>query len=234
MTPAIGPNMTAKTDAGVSAHPRRRFPRGVMSKRLILVRHGQSEFNARNLFTGWADPPLTQQGMEEAQAVAERLARIGLTVEAAFSSALRRARQTTEIVLGRVKGVDTFIEDAALNERDYGELTGLDKSEAAARWGAGQVRRWRRGYADAPPGGESLRDTAARALAFYVRQILPAVMRRGTGLVVAHGNSLRALVMALEGLTPETVPEVELATGEIRLYDLAADTSVAHREILAA
>lgn len=203
-----------------------------MPNRLILVRHGESEFNARNFFTGWADPPLTERGADQAHAVADQLAGLGVKVSSAFSSALQRARQTTEIILQRLPGTDAFVEDLALNERDYGDLTGLDKAQAADRWGAGQVRRWRRSYGEAPPGGESLRDTAARTLPFYIRQILPAVMRGGPTLVVAHGNSLRALVMALEGLTPQAIADVELATGEIRLYDLAADTSIEGREVI--
>lgn len=204
-----------------------------MPNLLILVRHGESEFNARNLFTGWADPPLTERGLGQAYAAADRLAALGVSVTHAFSSALLRARQTTQIILQQLPGTDAFVEDVALNERDYGDLTGLDKNQAAERWGAGQVRRWRRSYAEAPPRGESLRDTAARTLPYYIREILPAVMGGGVALVVAHGNSLRALVMALEGLTPQTVPDVELATGEIRLYDLAADTSIQRRELIA-
>lgn len=205
-----------------------------MTRRLILVRHGQSEFNARNLFTGWADPPLTPRGVEEAGVVAERLARLNVSVDAAFSSALIRARQSAEIILARLPGTDSFVQDAALNERDYGELTGLNKTEAADRWGAGQVRRWRRAYAETPPGGESLRDTVARVLPFYLRQILPCLMRDETALVIAHGNSVRALIMALDGHTPETIPDVELATGEIRMYTLAADTTVEDRQTIAA
>jgi 2,3-bisphosphoglycerate-dependent phosphoglycerate mutase len=205
-----------------------------MSKALVLVRHGQSEFNARNLFTGWADPPLTEIGVQEANAVSDRLEGLGMRFDAAFSSALRRSRQTTEIILDRLGGPEGYIEDAALNERDYGDLTGLNKTEAASRWGGQQVRRWRRSYAEAPPKGESLRDTAARALSFYLRQILPCVMRDETTLVVAHGNSLRALIMTLDDLTPEAISNVELATGEVRLYHLAADTTVEHLEILAA
>jgi len=203
-----------------------------MARRLILVRHGQSEFNAKNLFTGWADPPLTKRGVEEAEAVAERLAAVAGGVDVAFCSALLRARQSAEIILAKLGGTHAFVEDAALNERDYGELTGLDKTEAAARWGAGQVRRWRRAYTETPPGGESLRDTAARTLSFYIRQILPCIMRNQTTLVVAHGNSLRALVMTLDNLTPATIPDLELSTGEIRTYRLAGDTSVEAREIL--
>jgi 2,3-bisphosphoglycerate-dependent phosphoglycerate mutase len=199
---------------------------------LVLVRHGQSEFNARNLFTGWADPPLTPRGESEAAAVAERLAARGVRIEAAFCSALQRAQRSVELILQRIgEGADATA-DPALNERDYGDLTGLDKTQAAERWGAGQVRRWRRSYADAPPGGESLRDTAARVLPFYIGDILPAVMQGRTTLVVAHGNSLRALVMALDRLRPDEITEVELATGEIRLYALAEDTTVLQREVL--
>ena len=197
-----------------------------MTRLLILTRHGQSEFNARNLFTGWADPPLTAHGVEEAVDVAARLGSLGFRIDAAFCSGLVRSRASAEVILQRLAVDAPLVENPALNERDYGELTGLNKAEAAERWGAGQVRRWRRGYLDRPPGGESLRDTIARVLPFYVQQILPATMRDQAVLVVGHGNSLRALIYALENHTPESIAATELATGEIRLYELAADTTV--------
>lgn len=197
-----------------------------MTRRLILTRHGESEFNARNLFTGWADPPLTERGIAEAEAVAAHLASLGVAVDTAFSSDLLRARQSARVILEALGADAPLTADAALNERDYGELTGLDKDEASERWGASQVRRWRRGYADTPPGGESLRDTIARVLPYYLRHILPAAMHDRSVLIVAHGNSARALIFALENHTPESVSAVELSTGELRLYELGADTAV--------
>jgi 2,3-bisphosphoglycerate-dependent phosphoglycerate mutase len=205
-----------------------------LTRLLILTRHGQSDFNARDLFTGWADPPLTARGLEEVEGVAARLQTLGLRIDAAFCSSLGRARRSAEVILERLGAAAPLIESAALNERDYGELSGLNKDEAAQRWGADQVRRWRRGYLDRPPGGESLRDIIARVLPFYIQQILPATMRDQNTLVVGHGNSVRALIYALEQHTPESIPTVELATGEIRLYELAADTTVIRRQAIAA
>lgn len=201
-----------------------------MARYLALARHGQSEYNAQNRFTGWHDSPLTDRGVQEALEIARRIRGAGLSVDVAFSSTLARARRTAEIVLTDLGQPDVpVVADMALNERDYGELSGLDKDQARERWGDAQIHRWRRGYSDVPPGGESLRDTAARALRFYIQHILPAVMREETALVVAHGNSLRALVMALDGLSPETIERVEIATGELLVYELESDTTVLSR-----
>jgi 2,3-bisphosphoglycerate-dependent phosphoglycerate mutase len=198
-----------------------------MQRHLVLVRHGQSEYNASNLFTGWLDPPLTEQGIKEAHDVAKKVRALGLHFDAAFSSVLHRAKRTAEIILADLESGDLPITaDAALNERDYGKLAGLNKTEASERWGDVQIHQWRRSYLQAPPDGESLRDTIARALPFYLRHILPAVMRGQNSLVVAHGNSLRALVMALDGLSPEEITSVEIGTGEVIVYELASDTSV--------
>lgn len=202
-------------------------------RRLILARHGESETNAANVFTGWFDAPLTKTGEEEARSVAHLLAHEGIAPKAVFSSALQRAILTAEIVLGELgRNNVEVISSAALNERDYGELTGLNKAEAAERFGDEQIRSWRRSWAEAPPGGESLRDTAARVLPYYLHEIQPAVMRGEDVLVIAHGNSLRALSMALEGLTPEEVEQLEFSTGGCRLYELAADTTVARAALL--
>lgn len=201
--------------------------------RLILVRHGESESNAANVFTGWADPPLTEKGEEEARLVGRLLRGKGIRIERAFTSALQRGSRSLQLmldVLGQ-RDVETSA-DRALNERDYGILTGLNKSAAASKWGEDQVRRWRRSYAEAPPGGESLRDTTARVLAYYVTTILPAIMAGGTTLIVAHGNSLRALIMTLDGMTPEAIECFELSTGATHLFTLAPDTSITGHEIL--
>lgn len=199
--------------------------------RLVLVRHGQSTFNAENRFTGWSDPPLTTLGEEEAAAVAEGLAAAGITVDAAFSSALDRTIASTRIILQRLGSRAQPRADPELNERDYGGLTGLNKAEAAARFGADQVTVWRRSYKVAPPDGESLRDVVARAVPFYLREILPVALRGNTVLVVAHGNTLRALVSALEGLSAPQVEALEIATGEIVKYDLRPDATLRRTQV---
>jgi 2,3-bisphosphoglycerate-dependent phosphoglycerate mutase len=201
---------------------------------LVLVRHGQSDWNLKNLFTGWKDPDLTPQGVAEAQAAGERLARLGIRFDVAFTSALSRAQRTCQIILDGVGQPDlqTF-RDQALNERDYGDLSGLNKDEARQRWGAEQVHVWRRSYDVQPPGGESLKDTVARALPYFVQAILPRVMSGERTLVSAHGNSLRALIMVLDRLSPESIVRVELNTGEPILYRLREDTGVASKEVLA-
>ena len=199
---------------------------------LILVRHGQSTFNAHNRFTGWSDPELTEPGEAEARLVADRLARMGVGVDAAFSSGFQRTIRSLQIILDALGSSVIPRADMALNERSYGELTGLNKDEAAARFGEDQVRRWRRSYADAPPGGESLRDTGARVVPYYLHAILPRALRGGSVLVVAHGNTLRALVMALEGVSPFAVQSLEIATGEILDYAVAADATVTRRHPL--
>ena len=200
---------------------------------LILTRHGQSEGNKRNEFTGWADLPLTEQGKSEAAAAASRLKSAGLTnIDAAFSSVLQRAANTCDIILSELDANVEVTRNQALNERDYGDLTGLNKDEARSKWGEEQVHIWRRAYDTPPPGGESLRDTVARVLPYYVHNVLPTVLSNGTTLVVAHGNSLRALIMALEGIPSETIPSVELATGEIYVYELDDQASIQSKKIL--
>jgi 2,3-bisphosphoglycerate-dependent phosphoglycerate mutase len=198
---------------------------------LVLARHGQSEGNRRNIFTGWLDLPLTEEGRAEARRAGAKLGALGYQFGRAFASGLSRAAESSAIMLDELgQSATSITASAALNERDYGDLAGLDKDEARERWGAEQVRLWRRSYALAPPGGESLRDTAARVLLYYVRDILPAVLDARGVLVVAHGNSLRALAMALDGLTPAQVEDTELATGQILVYRLAANSSVLSKE----
>ena len=206
-----------------------------MDRLLVLVRHGQSEWNLKNLFTGWRDVGLTETGLAEARRAGQALAARGLSFGIAFTSALSRAHHTLDLMLEELgqPGLETT-RDQALNERDYGDLTGLNKDDARARWGEEQVHVWRRSYNVAPPGGESLRDTGARVWPYYIHDILPHVMRGERVLVVAHGNSLRALMMALDGLSPEEVVKLELATGVPVLYRLAEDASVAEREALPA
>jgi 2,3-bisphosphoglycerate-dependent phosphoglycerate mutase len=204
-----------------------------MDRLLVLARHGQSEWNLKNLFTGWKDPGLTDLGVEEARTAGRRLKGLGLTFDVAFTSALSRAQETLRLMLEEIgqPGLET-LRDQALNERDYGDLSGLNKDDARKRWGEDQVHLWRRSYDVPPPGGESLKDTVARALPYYVAEILPRVMRGERVLVAAHGNSLRALAMVLDRLTPKTIPGLELATGIPLVYRLNADTTVATKDIL--
>ena len=190
-----------------------------MAGTLILVRHGESEWNLKNLFTGWRNPDLTEKGVGEAKRAGQRLKAAGLTPTVYFTSALKRAQHTLDLILEEMGIVNVVItRNQALNERDYGDLSGLNKDDARAKWGEEQVLIWRRSYDVPPPGGESLKDTAARTLPYYEKNILPRVMAGETVLVAAHGNSLRALVMAIEGLTPDEILKRELATGEPVIY----------------
>jgi 2,3-bisphosphoglycerate-dependent phosphoglycerate mutase len=204
-----------------------------MSRTLVLCRHGQSEWNLKNLFTGWRDPDLTEQGVAEARAAGQRLKALGLNFDIAFTSALTRAQHTCNLILEEIgqTGLET-IRDQALNERDYGDLAGLNKDEARVKFGEEQVHIWRRSYDVPPPGGESLKDTAARVLPYYVHKLLPQVMGGRTVLVAAHGNSLRALIMAMEGLTGDEIVKRELDTGVPIVYQLNADTTIASRQEL--
>jgi len=199
-----------------------------MSDRLlVLVRHGQSEWNLKNLFTGWKDPDLTEKGRHEAKDAGARLKAQGLTFDGAFTSALTRAQHTLDIVLNEMGQAGIPIrKHLALNERDYGDLSGLNKDDARKKWGEEQVHIWRRSYDVPPPGGESLKDTLARTLPYFVQEILPCVLRGERTLVVAHGNSLRALIMVLEKLSPEDILKRELATGVPVIYRLNADATV--------
>lgn len=204
-----------------------------MDRLLVLVRHGQSEWNLKNLFTGWRDPDLTEQGVSEARRAGKLLAGEGLSFDIAYTSALGRAQRTCKLVLEEMglTGLKT-IEDQALNERDYGDLSGLNKDDARAKFGEEQVHVWRRSYDVPPPGGESLRDTVARTLPYFVQEILPGVLRGEKTLVAAHGNSLRALVMVLEKLSPAGIMKRELATGAPIIYRLGPDATVIEKRDL--
>jgi 2,3-bisphosphoglycerate-dependent phosphoglycerate mutase len=202
---------------------------------LVLVRHGESEWNKKNLFTGWRDIDLTENGIAEARAAGRRLKAQGIRFDVAFTSALKRAQRSLDFILEEMGQKNLpVIRDQALNERDYGDLAGLNKDDARARWGADQVHLWRRSYDVAPPGGESLKDTAARVLPYYVQEILPRVIRGENVLVSAHGNSLRALLMVLDRLSGEEIVKRELATGVPLVYRLNADSTVASKLDLAA
>ena len=204
-----------------------------MTGTLVLVRHGQSDWNLKNLFTGWKDPGLTEKGHEEAKEAGRRLKERGFSFDIAFTSVLSRAQATHDHIVRALgqEGLET-IRDQALNERDYGELSGLNKDDARAKWGEEQVHVWRRSYDVQPPGGESLKDTGARVWPYYLHVIQPHVLRGESVLVTAHGNSLRALIMALDGLSPEEIIEVEIATGVPIVYRLNADSTVASKEVL--
>jgi 2,3-bisphosphoglycerate-dependent phosphoglycerate mutase len=202
---------------------------------LVLVRHGQSEWNLKNLFTGWRDVDLTDKGVEEAKLAGQKLKAQGLTFDFAFTSALKRAQRTLDLMLQEMgqTGVKV-VKDQALNERDYGDLSGLNKDDARKKWGEQQVHIWRRSYDVAPPGGESLRDTAARVLPYYLTEILPRVLRGERVLVVAHGNSLRALAMVLDCHTTDSITKLNIDTGVPIIYRLNADATVADKQDLAA
>jgi 2,3-bisphosphoglycerate-dependent phosphoglycerate mutase len=197
---------------------------------LILVRHGQSQWNLENRFTGWTDVPLTAEGRQEAERAGELLRDIA--IDRAFTSALKRAQETLAIILRAVQREETpIVRDAALNERDYGDLTGMNKDEAAARFGADRVHAWRRSWDVRPPGGESLADTAARAWPYCREQILPHVTGGESVIVAAHGNSLRAIVKEIEGLTAAQIVDLEIPTATPYVYLLDAAGGIVHKEI---
>ncbi len=201
-----------------------------MKNVLVLVRHGQSEWNNLNLFTGWKDPDLTALGVEEAMRAGKLLKAQGLTFNIAYTSALSRAQRTLKLILDEIGQQDLeTVRDQALNERDYGELSGLNKDDARKRWGAEQVLLWRRSYDIAPPGGESLKDTAARVLPYYKAKIWPDLQAGKNVLVAAHGNSIRALIMYLEELTAKQIIEREVATGVPMIYRLTPTGHVQER-----
>ncbi|MDB2522931.1 2,3-bisphosphoglycerate-dependent phosphoglycerate mutase [Alphaproteobacteria bacterium] len=201
--------------------------------RLVLVRHGQSEWNEKNLFTGWRDPGLTQQGIGEAKAAGIALKAGGMRFDLAFTSNLQRAQKTLSLLLAEQGQTDLAVtRNEALNERDYGDLAGLNKDDAREKWGAEQVHIWRRSFDTPPPGGESLKDTAARVLPYYETEILPLIRAGKDILIAAHGNSLRALVMRLEGLSPAQILDVNIGTGVPYIYDMDEDGAVIGKEIL--
>lgn len=204
-----------------------------MERLLVLVRHGQSEWNLKNLFTGWKNPDLTEKGIEEAKAGGRALKAKGITFDVAYTSDLIRAQHTCDLLLEELGQPDLpTIRDQALNERDYGDLAGLNKDDARKKWGEEQVHIWRRSYDVPPPGGESLKDTGARVLPYYMTDILPRVMSGEKVLVAAHGNSLRALVMILEKLDTEQILKREIVTGQPMIFRLKADTTVESSEML--
>lgn len=197
---------------------------------LILVRHGQSLWNLENRFTGFVDVPLTPTGIEEAKIAARRLS--GIPVDVAYTSDLRRAQDTLATIMEELKLECPVIRDAAIKERDYGDLSGLNKDDTRARYGEEQVHIWRRSFDVAPPNGESLKDCAARTLPFFDRAIMGDIRQGKTVLVVAHGNSNRSMVMKIENMTPEQILATELGTAIPRVYDLNTDGSVNSLSVL--
>jgi 2,3-bisphosphoglycerate-dependent phosphoglycerate mutase len=200
---------------------------------LVLVRHGESEWNKLNLFTGWRDPDLSEKGVNEARQAGRLIKARGLKFDVAFTSVLKRAQHTLTIILEELGQTGLLTHrDQALNERDYGDLSGLNKDDARKRWGEEQVHIWRRSYDVAPPGGESLKDTAARTLPYYETKIWPAVRAGKNVIVSAHGNSLRSVVMKLDSLTPEQILKVEIGTGVPIIYRLDAAGRVVSKRAL--
>ena len=198
---------------------------------LYIVRHGQSEWNAQNRFTGWVDVDLAPKGVDEARKAGEKLK--GVRFDRGFTSALRRAQQTLRNILEVTGQTELYVTaDQALNERMYGDLQGMDKDQARERFGVEQVHIWRRSFDIPPPNGESLKDTAARVLPYYHREILPLLKGGKTVIVAAHGNSLRALVMELEQMTPEQILKTEIPTGQPKVYEFDADLHVTRGEYI--
>ena len=196
--------------------------------RLVLVRHGQSTYNAENRFTGWRDPELTAEGREQAASVGRSLKASSLRIRCAFTSNLRRTRDSAALILRELGSDLAPLALSSLDERDYGQLTDLDKAQAVRRRGAAQVTAWRRGYAVGPPDGESLRDVTARVARAHLHHLLPAALDGADGLVVAHGNSLRALVGLLENLDSEALERLEIEPGACLVFDVSSDGR-AHR-----
>ena len=200
---------------------------------LVLLRHGQSQWNLENRFTGWVDVALTAKGEEEARQAGEKIKAAGLQFDTTFTSVLQRAIRTLELVLEALGQAQLPVEqDQALNERHYGDLQGLNKAETAKKFGDEQVRLWRRSCDIAPPGGESLENTAARTLPYLKDRILPTVQAGQNVLVAAHGNSLRSIIMYLDQLSREAVLSLELGTGVPVVYDIDAEGNVQSKEVL--
>ena len=222
----------SKRGAGMSLRQGEEVP--ATKNVLVLVRHGESEWNRLNMFTGWQDVDLTEEGVAEAHRAGAMLKAEGAHIDVAFTSLLKRAQNTLKIILSELDQNTPIVYDAALNERHYGDLVGLNKDEARQRWGEEQVHLWQRSYDIAPPGGESLKDTAARVLPFYTKRIVPELQGGKNVILVAHGNSLRSLVMQLDRLSPEQVKELTISTGMPLIYRLRPDGTVAEKRDLAA
>jgi len=197
------------------------------SRNLILVRHGQSEWNAKNLFTGWKDPGLTNQGVSEAKNAGKLILEQNIEFDAMYTSMLSRAQKTGDIILGILNHKEIpIIKNEALNERHYGSLAGLNKDDARKKWGQEQVHIWRRSFDIPPPDGESLKDTADRVLPYFETEIMPKVISGSSILIAAHGNSLRALIMKLDSISSEDIVKLEIPTGAPIQYEFTSDGMV--------
>ena len=193
---------------------------------LILIRHGQSEWNALNQFTGWKDPDLTVKGIEEAHNAGKIINNLRINFDLVYTSALVRAQNTAKIILKEINQPLSTIKNQALNERNYGDLAGLNKDDARKRWGNEQVHIWRRSYDIPPPGGESLKDTGERVLPYFMKEIHPHVCKGKNVLVAAHGNSLRSLIKFLDNISDEDIVKLEIPTGAPIHYVINEDGSV--------
>ena len=197
------------------------------SRNLVLVRHGQSEWNAKNLFTGWKDPGLTDQGLAEAKNAGKLILDESIQFDFMYTSMLSRAQKTGDIILGVLNHKEIpIVKNEALNERDYGSLAGLNKDDARKKWGEEQVHIWRRSFDIPPPAGESLKDTADRVLPYFEAEIMPKVISGSSILIAAHGNSLRALIMKLDSISSEDIVKLEIPTGAPIQYEFTADGTV--------
>ena len=197
------------------------------SRNLILVRHGQSEWNAKNLFTGWKDPGLTDQGVSEAKNAGKLILEQNIEFDVMYTSMLSRAQKTGDIILGILNHKEIpIIKNEALNERHYGSLAGLNKDDARKKWGDEQVHIWRRSFDIPPPDGESLKDTADRVLPYFETEIMPKVISGSSILIAAHGNSLRALIMKLDSISSEDIVKLEIPTGAPIQYEFTSDGMV--------
>lgn len=203
---------------------------------ITMIRHGESEWNAKNLFTGWKDPELSKKGIEEAHAAGKALKNLNFKFDFAMTSTLKRAQQTLDIVLEELGQKDIkILKSEALNERDYGELTGLDKNEARKKFGEAQVHQWRRSYEVAPPGGESLKDTYVRVKKYMDANLWPRVLAgRLKGIVVAHGNSLRAMAKEIEHISDADIANLEIPTGVPIVYNLTNQKKIVEKKELKA
>ena len=199
---------------------------------LVLVRHGQSQWNKENLFTGWKDPDLTDKGIEEATNAGKKIKKNNINFDLHFTSKLKRAQRTGNLIMQELGEDIPTSENQALNERDYGDLSGLNKDDARKKWGDEQVHIWRRSYDTPPPGGESLKNTAERVLPYFENIIYPELRNQKDILISAHGNSLRALIMYLEKISEDEIVKLEIATGQPIVYKLDEDLQVISKEIL--
>ncbi len=197
------------------------------SRNLILVRHGQSEWNSKNLFTGWKDPGLTELGVKEAKDAGILIANKGILFDLMYTSMLTRAQKTGDLILREMRHPEiTIIKNEALNERNYGSLAGLNKDDARKKWGDDQVHIWRRSFDIPPPDGESLKDTAERVLPYFKSEIMPKVIEGSSILIAAHGNSLRSLIMDLDSISSEEIVNLEIPTGAPIQYIFNEDGSI--------